>query len=62
MNSEFVNVPEEGAVSLGRALVQEIFSSEQMEGMAGCHVTEGVMTRSAVVRVFDHQIRYAFFI
>jgi translation initiation factor IF-2 len=48
---------EDDSVSVGRAIVREIPASPNMEIVAECYVTQGVIARSALVRVIREGIR-----
>src|SRR5205807_8858497 len=43
--------PREEIVYLGRAVVREVFKISKVGTVAGCHVTQGVIERSAKVRL-----------
>src|SRR5262249_1162836 len=48
--------PREEVVHLGRALVRETFKISRVGTIAGCYVTQGVIERSAKVRVIRNGV------
>ena len=48
--------PEQRVVFLGRAVVRETFKISRVGTIAGCHVTEGTIERSAKIRVIRQGI------
>ena len=45
------------AINLGRAIVREFVVSTTLDAVAGCYVTQGVMTQSATIRVIREGMR-----